>query len=77
MSEVKYKYMLFKVPTEWRLKDCMMTFSKTKDEVVIDHWIDHCIFERCTSELRDGDDFEIKELGADDWTTKAAIAAGR
>lgn len=75
--EIEYKYYLFKAPRNWNLTGCFINIDKQKRSVVIDNPVDHCTFERCTSELLDGDDYEISELDNDDWTTKAVIEAGR
>ena len=74
-----YKKLLFDIPKWWNINDCHVTIKDNK--VIIDHpinhSIDHCIFERYTSELEDGDDYLIEKLGEDSWETKVCIAAGR
>lgn len=72
---MEYKKLLFNIPKEWNINDCRVTIKNNK--VIIDYQIDHCIFERCTSELEDSDDYLIEKLGEDSWETKACIAAGR
>ena len=72
---MEYKKMLFDIPVEWDIKKCFVTIKD--GNVIIDHPIDHLTFERCTSELLDGDDYLIEELGADSWETKSCIEAGR
>ena len=72
---MKYKKMLFDIPVGWDINKCFVKIENGK--IIIDHPVDHAVFERCTSDLLDGDDYHIEELGGDDWTTEACIAAGR
>ena len=72
---MKYKKLLFDIPVDWDIAKCFVSIKGGK--VIIDHPVDHMIFERCTSDLLDGDDYSIEKLGADSWETKACINAGR
>lgn len=48
---MKYKKMSFSIPAEWDISKCFVKIENGK--VVIDHPIDHLIFERCTSTLEE------------------------
>lgn len=72
---MEYKKILFSIPVGWDINKCFVKIEDNK--IIMDHAIDHLIFERCTSPLLDGDDYLIEELGADSWETKSCIEAGR
>ena len=54
---MKYKKILFDIPVGWNINKC---FIKIEDgKIIIDHPVDHNVFERCTSPLLDGDNYQI------------------
>lgn len=47
---MRYRKLSFEIPVGWDINHC---FVKIKDgKVIMDHPIDHMIYERCTSELQ-------------------------
>lgn len=60
---MEYKKILFNIPVGWDINKC---FVKIKDnKIIMDKPVDHCIFNRCTSPLLDGDNYLIEELDVD------------
>ena len=54
---MEYKKIIFEIPVGWNINNCFIKIEKGK--IIIDHPVDHMIFERCTSELLDGDNYLI------------------
>jgi len=46
---MKYKKLSFNIPAEWDIKKCFIKIEDNK--IIIDHPVDHMIFERCESEF--------------------------
>ena len=60
---MEYKKMIFEIPIGWDINHCFVKIENNK--VIIDHPVDHMIFERCISELLETDEV-IEKIKEDD-----------